>query len=67
MSARKIETAVWYEAFEIQKCETPIFLSRNKTINAIHNKLQTSLQLLEFRIIGSACSHSKQAYMTSLL
>jgi hypothetical protein len=30
------------------------FLSRNKTINTIHNKLQAFLQLLEFRIIGSA-------------
>jgi hypothetical protein len=29
-------------------------LSRNKTINTIHNKLQAFLKLLEFRIIGSA-------------
>jgi hypothetical protein len=30
------------------------FLSRNKTIKTIHNSLQAFLQLLEFRIIGSA-------------
>jgi hypothetical protein len=28
-------------------------VSRNKTINTIHNKLQAFLKLLEFRIIGS--------------
>jgi hypothetical protein len=41
-------------AFEIQKCETPIFLSGNKTVNTIRNRLQAFLELLEFRIIGSA-------------
>jgi hypothetical protein len=70
MSARKDETAVWYYTFEIQKCETPIFLSRNKTINTIHNKLQAFLKLLEFRIIGSAggadgdrCGHSVVSWL----
>jgi hypothetical protein len=35
-------------------------LSRNKTINTIHNKLQAFLQLLEFRIIGSAGGRKRQ-------
>jgi hypothetical protein len=42
--------------FEIQKCGTPIILSRNKTINTAHNKLQVFLKFLELRIIGSAAS-----------
>jgi hypothetical protein len=30
------------------------FLSRSKTSSTIHSKLQAFLQLLEFRIVGSA-------------
>jgi hypothetical protein len=51
MSARKDE-----------KCETPIFLSRNKAINTIHDKLQAFLKLLEFRIIGSASGSRERRY-----
>jgi hypothetical protein len=31
--------------------------AEGSTINAIHNKLQAFLKLLEFRIIGSTCIH----------
>jgi hypothetical protein len=38
----------------IKIADGPVLLSRNETINKIHNKLQAFLKLLEFRIIGSA-------------
>jgi hypothetical protein len=34
------------------------FFQETKTMNTIHNKLQAFLQLLEFRIIGSAVRHA---------